>query len=309
MTTSRPVRPDDVDLLLDLQHRHQRAVLGRPDTVLSDVQDALADPDLDPASPVVLDDAGRALGCALVFSDGDTDRADLDVVVDPGAGAALLPDLLDHALRLATDGARSRGHAQVRADQACYRDDGLLAGTLEAAAFEPATVFHRMRRDLTEPVDVVLPDGVEVERVDVEDDASLARSHRLYTSTFRGHFGVEERPLEDYLAALAARTGTGPLWFATLDGEDAGFLHETAQFVEDEDAGYVWRLGVEERARGRGVAQALLLSSFEAMRARGRTAALLHVDTANATGATRLYERVGMRAVVVIDVWRRTAST
>ena len=309
MTTSRPVRADDVDRLLDLQLRHQRAVLGRPDTVLADVQDQLADPDLDPASQVVVDDDGRALGCALVFHDGDTDHADLEVVADPVDGAHLLPQLLDGAVALALGGARGRGHGQVRADQGCYRDDTVLAGALEAAAFEPATAFHRMRRDLAEPVDVPLPDGVAVERVDVEDDAALERSWLLYTSSFEGHFGVELRPLEEYVAAVRARTGTGPLWFATVDGRDAGFLHETDQFAEDEDAGYVWRLGVESWARGRGVAKALLLSSFEGMRARGRSGALLHVDTANATGATRLYESVGMRAVVVIDVWRRTAAT
>ena len=309
MTTTRPVQPDDVPGLLDLQHRHQRAVLGRPDTVLADVQDALADPDLDPASPVVVDDTGRALGCALVFHDGATDHADLDVVVDPGPGAHLLPDLLDDALRLAVDGARRRGHGQLRADQACYRDDALLAGALEAAGFEPATAFHRMRRDLSEPVEVQLPDGVDVQRVDDESDEALQRAYRLHSSTFAGHFGFEQRPWEEWLAALRARTGTGPLGFAPVDGTDAGFLHETDQFVEDEDAGYVWRLGVEPEARGRGVAKALLLSSFEDMRRRGRSAALLHVDTANATGATRLYESVGMRAVVVIDVWRRTVAT
>jgi hypothetical protein len=52
----------------------------------------------------------------------------------------------------------------------------------------------------------------------------------------------------------------------------------------------------------------LLLASFAGMRERGRTAALLHVDSANATGATALYESVGMRPVMVIDVWRRTSA-
>jgi hypothetical protein len=45
------------------------------------------------------------------------------------------------------------------------------------------------------------------------------------------------------------------------------------------------------------------------MRDRGRRAALLHVDGANATGATALYESVGMRPAVVIDVWRAAVST
>ena len=32
---------------------------------------------------------------------------------------------------------------------------------------------------------------------------------------------------------------------------------------------------------------------------------LLHVDVANVTGALRLYESVGMRAVLEIDAWAK----
>jgi mycothiol synthase len=307
--TVRRVHPDDAAAVLAMQHRHQLAVLGRPDATLDDIRDQLADPDLDPASPVVLDETGRVLGCGLVFHDGDSSRAELDVVVDPGDGAVHADALLTAALRLAVDAARTRGQAEVRADQGCYRDDAAFAAVLQRAGFAPATAFHRMRRELDEPVHVDLPPGVAVERIDDDDEPALRRAHRLHNATFAGHFGFTTRSWEHWLAAHQARTGMGPLWFATLDGDDVGFLHETSQFVEDEDAGYVLRLGVDRRTRGRGVAKALLLSSFAAMRERGRVAALLHVDSANATGATRLYESVGMRPVVVIDVWRRTVAT
>jgi hypothetical protein len=46
-----------------------------------------------------------------------------------------------------------------------------------------------------------------------------------------------------------------------------------------------------------------------AMRGRGRTAVLLHVDSANDTGATAVYESVGMRPVTVIDVWRAIVAS
>lgn len=308
MTTTRPVRPDDVQALLLLQSEHQGAVLGRPDTTLDDVRDQLADPDLDPSSPVVVDAEGRVLGCALVFPDGDSGQVDLEVVVDPVRAAGLLDVLVPRALEIAAAAARDHGREQVQAHQGCYREDALLAAALTAHGFSPATSFHRMRRELADPVPVHVPDGVELERVDDEHEAALRRAHRLHSSTFAGHFGFVPRPWEQWLAAHRARTANGPLWLATLDGEDVGFLHETEQFVEDEDAGYVLRLGVERQARGRGVARALLLSAFAAMRERGRSAVLLHVDTANASGATALYESVGMRPVVVIDVWRCTRS-
>ena len=304
MTTTRPATPGDAPAILRLQHAHQRAVLGYPDATVDDVREVLADPDRDPASCVVVDDGGRALGFAMVFADGVSEHTDLDVVVDPDHGAHLLPLLLERALDIALAGARARGRANVQADVGCYRMDTALANALHARGFSPATSFHRMRRDLGGPVDVVLPPGIVVERVEEEIDEVLRRAHRLHMSTFARHFRFVARPFEEWMAGHRARTGTGPLWFATANGADVGFLYETSQFVEDQDAGYVWLLGVERAARGRGIARGLLLSSFAAMRASGRRAALLHVDTANATGATALYESVGMRPVVVIDVWR-----
>lgn len=309
MTTTRPVRLDDLESLLRLQQTHQIAVLGHPDVTLDDVRDQLAEPDLEPASPVVLDDDGRALGCALVFVDGGSGRADLDVMVDPCRGGHLLDELLDRALALSASAVAARGIVQLEADQGCYREDRQLAAALQSRGFVRATAFHRMRREFDEPVQVRVPDGIVVERVDDETEPALRRAFALHTTTFAGHFGFVARPWEQWLAAHQARTGTGPLWFATLDDTDVGFLHETRQYVQDEDAGYVARLGVEPAARGRGVARALLLSSFAGMRERGLRAALLHVDSANATGATALYESVGMRPVLVIDAWRCTRPT
>jgi ribosomal protein S18 acetylase RimI-like enzyme len=66
---------------------------------------------------------------------------------------------------------------------------------------------------------------------------------------------------------------------------------------------------VLKEARGRGAAKALLAEYFADTRRRGRTAAILHVDGANATGAVRLYESVGMRPTLHIDIWRRTVRT
>jgi mycothiol synthase len=300
--STRPVRAEDAEGLLLMQQAHQRAVLGRPDATLDDIRDQLADPDLDPASPVVLDADGSVLGCAMVFPGAA--HVEMDVVVDPVRAPDLFPTLLDRGVAIAAAAVRARGDAVVRVDQGCYRQDEQTAAALQQAGFAPATTFRRMRRPLDEPIAVTVPDGVALERVDVETDDALRRAHRLHTSTFAGHFGFEPRSYGDWLAGHRARTGMGPLWFATLDGEDVGFLHETDQFVEDEGAGYVLRLGVEKAARGRGVAKALLLSAFAGMRERGRGSALLHVDSANATGATRLYESVGMTPVVVIDVWR-----
>jgi ribosomal protein S18 acetylase RimI-like enzyme len=60
--------------------------------------------------------------------------------------------------------------------------------------------------------------------------------------------------------------------------------------------------------RGRGFGRALLHHSFREFRRRGLTRAALGVDAANATGATRLYESVGMRAYAENVVWEKTLA-
>jgi len=80
------------------------------------------------------------------------------------------------------------------------------------------------------------------------------------------------------------------------------------QFVADEGCGYIARVAVVEAARGRGLAKLLLRQAFAADAAKGRRGTILHVDTNNPTPALGLYERVGMRPVLVIDVWRRSLT-
>ncbi|HVM70013.1 MAG TPA: GNAT family N-acetyltransferase, partial [Gaiellaceae bacterium] len=59
--------------------------------------------------------------------------------------------------------------------------------------------------------------------------------------------------------------------------------------------GHVSLLGVRRPWRRRGLGEALLLHSFAAFRAAGYRRGTLGVDASSPTGATRLYERVGMR--------------
>ena len=55
--------------------------------------------------------------------------------------------------------------------------------------------------------------------------------------------------------------------------------------------------------RNRGIARALLYHSFGAYWERGLRRVSLFVDSDNLTGATRLYESVGMRPVPRFEIW------
>ena len=92
------------------------------------------------------------------------------------------------------------------------------------------------------------------------------------------------------------REGFDPgLWFlAVADDELQGIALCRPEWGGDPNLGWVSVIGVRRPWRGRGLGLALLRHAFRELRARGKTHVALGVDAENATGAVRLYERVGM---------------
>ena len=67
-------------------------------------------------------------------------------------------------------------------------------------------------------------------------------------------------------------------------------------------------LGVRRPWRGRGVGRALLLHTFGEFHRRGVDRVSLGVDAENPTGATRLYESVGMNTVLEQSVYEKSLA-
>jgi ribosomal protein S18 acetylase RimI-like enzyme len=63
--------------------------------------------------------------------------------------------------------------------------------------------------------------------------------------------------------------------------------------------------GCAPRGRSKGLGEALLRQAFHDLYARGRHRIALGVDAENSTGATRLYERVGMKVVLRDDAYEK----
>ena len=72
--------------------------------------------------------------------------------------------------------------------------------------------------------------------------------------------------------------------------------------------GWVADLGVLAGYRGRGIGAALLAHSFHTFKARGFAVVGLNVDASDETGATALYERVGMRVRQQWDLYLKVLS-
>jgi len=129
-------------------------------------------------------------------------------------------------------------------------------------------------------------------------------------AAFADHFGRVARPYDEWFELHEARSTFAwrQLMLAELDGRPVAMCECNDQFIEDEDCGYVASIGVHPDARGRGIASYLLRRAFAVDSAAGRTGTILHVDANNTTPALGLYESVGMRSVLAVDVWRRTLA-
>ena len=73
----------------------------------------------------------------------------------------------------------------------------------------------------------------------------------------------------------------------------------------DDCVGYAASLGVIAPHRGRGPGRALLLTSLREFHGRDKSGPSLGVDAHSLTGATRLYESVGMKPHARYATWEK----
>jgi mycothiol synthase len=193
-----------------------------------------------------------------------------------------------HLLDLAERWARERGLARIQMHVA--GDDGRRLA--EDRGHKLVRYFWRMEIDLAdEPSEPEVPEGLTIRSYrGREDDQAL---HAAHQQAFAAHWEFTPEPLERWLKWRLERTDYHPeLWRVALDGDDVA---GAALCFGARQQGWVLDLFVGSRWRGRGLGLVLLQSGFRALWRRGHTHVGLEVDAENETGATRLYERAGMR--------------
>jgi len=149
-----------------------------------------------------------------------------------------------------------------------------------------------------------VPEGIEIRsfRPGVDDRVL----HAVVEEAFSDHFRFAAEPHDEWIGRRTDHAEFDPtLWLLAWEGEEAvgGIL--AYRFV---DLGWIRELGVRERGRGRGIGKALLLAAFHAFDRREQYRVGLGVDAANATGATRLYEEVGMHVESRHDLFQLIVS-
>jgi ribosomal protein S18 acetylase RimI-like enzyme len=303
----------DVPEIFALVSEYDRQHLTRPDVAEDDVRADLEDRlvDREHGCWLVHGPDGRAVGYAVTWWDPDNSEFVFDPYVRPGADPALWEWLLSRCLGRAAD-LRAEHGGDVVLEGGCYAQDQVWSGRLASTGLAVVRRFWRM----TIPLDPAAPtpapelaDGVRIRLVDVDDEADLRRLHHVVDESFAEHFGAHHRDFETWWTDTRGKSGFDPSqwWLALVDGQEAAALIGSSRF-EDVGFGYIRTLGTLGEYRGRGLGKALLRTAFRSYAQRGLVGAELGVDSDNATGATRLYEAVGMSVEATIEIWRGTLT-
>ncbi len=288
--TARPAARDDIDRMAGLVQAVDRSDDGVVEPVRGHIEDDWANPlfraeedtmlafandgslaasatcwGIDPASSVEAwinvhpDHRGEGLGTWLV---GWAEARACRVLPEPGTSTLLRPTV------------SSSG------------DGGAF---LERLGYRHVRTFWHMERRLDGAERAGRPPGGVTIRPFRDGDGPAL--HRVLEASFEGHFGSEPMVYEAWEQAnlRAPSTELSLLFVAERRGAMVGALTTAI----DEEA-WVAELGVLEAHRGAGIGRALLRRAFAELAARGHTLVKLNVDGENTSGATRLYESVGM---------------
>ena len=220
-----------------------------------------------------------------------------------GIGAALVEEAERRARRFfasAPPDERIVMHAGTLAEEP------RVAALLTAYGYFEARRFAQMSIDLDgEPSPPPAIPGIEIRQLTPGDERIV---YDCLTEAFADHWGGNWPTEEVWLQRhVDASTNFEPeLWqLAWAGAELAGVLIADPDADGDPTLGHVSNVGVRRAYRRRGIGEALLRTSFVQFHERGLRGVTLEVDTESITGATRLYERLGMTAVPRFSQWEK----
>jgi mycothiol synthase len=289
----RPLREDDADAVAALfvdAWGEARRMDG------DEIREWFNNQALQPENLLVLEHAGRVVGYFDVWIDGEV--ADVD---------AAAPGFWDEAFDHAENKARALGAKRVRS---FVVDEHEVGGLVATRGYRMVRSSWTMEIELgvEAPAEPVLPEGIEIRRYRHPEDEQCV--YEAMQEAFIDHWGFHPVTIETWREFnVKTRTFEPDLWLVAWAGEQvAGASLNNPARAGDPGYGWVGTLGVRRDWRRRGLGEALLRRSFAALHARGLRKVRLAVDSENPTGATRLYERAGMRVVRQSNTWERAIA-
>ncbi len=307
--TSRPATLADAEAVTELGNLCSLADFGY---LASDVSETLNDwqsPYCNPTTNICLVfDGARLVGCVGAWIEPPCAAVSVWARVHPnyrgrGVGTYLAQWVEARCREAAPQ--QAPPNTRIALQQMAQVSDGARVALLEGQGYVPVRRIYRMLIDLDGPVpEPVLPEGVRMQAFDrASQMRALAAAEQ---DIFRDHWGFVKMDLDQDTAAWELWIDNDPhhdrsLWFlamvdpaAAVDGI-AGVCLCNGHVAEDPEMGYVQSLGVRRDWRHKGLGLALLRHAFRVFQERGKRRVTLDVDSQSLTGATRLYERAGMR--------------
>jgi mycothiol synthase len=289
---------DDIEAVVELGNAFERGFLGAESFTAGEVADQWRQLDLDEDAWLVVVPGGRLAGFATLEHRGEGHFRS-DGYVHPelrglGAGGKLVD--------LAEDRARARGGVYVQ--NTIVGHDEAAVDLLTTRGYRLVRYFYRMAVELGEEApDPEWPEGVRAEPFR-EDDALAF--HEAIEDAWKDAWDHTPRPFELFRDRVMGSLYEPSLWTVVWSGDEiAGGTICEAEYY---GMGWVRSLFVRRPWRRHGLGMALLLNAFRQFHVRGQRRVGLGVDAESPTGATRLYERAGMKVVEELAIYRKELS-
>ena len=292
----RPPTLGDIDAVVELGNAFERVFLGIESFTPGEVADAWRGLDLEKDAWLIVAPGGRLAGYATLEQRGEGQFQSDGYVHPELRGSGVGGKLVD----LAEERARER-HA-VSVQNAIVSRDEAARQVLVRREYEPVRHFYRMAIELgDDPPEAVWPDGLRNEPFREEDALAF---HEAVEEAWQDHWDHSPRSFELFRERVMKGSLYEPaLWTAVWSGDEiaGGTICEP----EHNEMGWIRSLFVRRRWRRRGLGMALLLNAFRQFHERGERRVGLGVDAESPTGATRLYERAGMKVVEELAIYRK----
>lgn len=272
----------------------------------ADVREDFSGPDLQLDTDTwVVEDGADIVGYAELWNLREEEADALEAQCDTAPthlGRGIGSFLIDRIEEAAEDAAGRLRRRPLLLRNFVWTRNEAARSLLEVRGYKCVRHFFHMAVALDDVGDPPgAPDGLVLRSFEPERDARDL--HRLIVDAFRDHWNWSPLTFESF-------------WHRVGEGED--FDPELTPLVFEGDEligaslnvtkigmGWVQDLAVRKDARGRGLGELLLRDTFARFQAKGWNKVGLGVDSSNATGAVRLYERVGMHITRQFDAYEK----
>jgi len=307
--TVRPATIEDAEAVSRLFNATSLRFAGTSQTTEDAIRAWMSRPriDLNANTRLVLDDSGHPAAWAHIRDPGEPYvnlGTGLHVASKYKADPVLWDALCEWCeVRASEYIAKAPSGARVALGFSGFAEDEPRWDVLRRRGATQVRILNRMRIDLHGALPCpAWPVGIEVRTYRHDDD--LRSLVAAVQEAFADHWGFVETPLEEEVAQWRDRLQANAeqfdpsLWFVAVDGEElVGFSLCSNEIGGDSSRSELDPLGVRKPWRGRGIGLGFLHHAFRELQSRGMQAVELEVDSESLTGATRLYERAGMRVI------------